>query len=184
MVTVVERTSQGASATGSKTVKAEVRDLESLRKIKVFSYETGDSVFVADQGRYFIWVSNSTFTVDNSSVILPNSYTKAASPIGRWIVEKRIEVESSAQLSTDKIASHTGTVLTKKTIEDLKKARVSVRRIGDGVKVTDLDTVFVWIPTSRLETDTVNVVLPNSYTKATFPIGRWIREGLSHRTGE
>tara|TARA_B100000282_G_scaffold288064_1_gene256304 strand:+ start:143 stop:1045 length:903 start_codon:yes stop_codon:yes gene_type:complete len=184
VVTVVERTAQGASATGKTSVAKQVGSIEDLKKMRVFSYSTGDAVFVSDQGKNYIWVANSTFSVDNLTVVLPNSYSNATAPIGRWIVEKTITVESSAQLNTDEVAKATTLVLTKKTIEDLKKARVAARKRNDGVRVADLDATFVWITNSRLKTDDTNVVLPNSYTKATAPVGRWIREGVSLRTGE
>ena len=184
MVTVVEKTAQGASATGRTSVAKHVGSIEDLKKVRVSFYETGNAIFVADEGKNYIWVANSTFSVDNITVALPNSYSNATAPIGRWIVEKTITVESSAQLSTDEVAKATTLVLTKKTIEDLKKARVATRKSNDGVRVADLDATFVWIPTSRLKVDDENVVLPNSYTKATSPVGRWIREGVSLRTGQ
>jgi hypothetical protein len=161
-----------------------VSSIEDLKKVRVSSYETGNAIFVADEGKNYIWVANSTFSVDNITVVLPNSYSNATAPIGRWIVEKTITVESSAQLNTDTVAKAANLVLTKKTVEDLKKARVATRKRDDGVRVADLDATFVWIPNSRLKVDDENVVLPNSYTKAISPVGRWIREGVSLRTGQ
>lgn len=184
MVTVVEKTAQGASATGRTSVAKHVSSIEDLKKVRVSSYETGNAIFVADEGKNYIWVANSTFSVDNITVVLPNSYSNATAPIGRWIVEKTITVESSAQLNTDTVAKAANLVLTKKTVEDLKKARVATRKRDDGVRVADLDATFVWIPNSRLKVDDENVVLPNSYTKAISPVGRWIREGVSLRTGQ
>lgn len=184
MVTVVEKTAQGASATGRTSVAKHVSSIEDLKKVRVSSYETGNAIFVADEGKNYIWVANSTFSVDNITVVLPNSYSNATAPIGRWIVEKTITVESSAQLNTDTVAKAANLVLTKKTVEDLKKARVATRKRDDGVQVADLDATFVWIPNSRLKVDDENVVLPNSYTKAISPVGRWIREGVSLRTGQ
>jgi len=184
VVTVVEKTAQGASATGRTSVAKHVSSIEDLKKVRVSSYETGNAIFVADEGKNYIWVANSTFSVDNITVVLPNSYSNATAPIGRWIVEKTITVESSAQLNTDTVAKAANLVLTKKTVEDLKKARVATRKRDDGVRVADLDATFVWIPNSRLKVDDENVVLPNSYTKAISPVGRWIREGVSLRTGQ
>ena len=184
MVTLVEKTATGAHATGVGAVKRNVPDIAALKKIRVSSYVTGDAVFVTGEGKNYIWVQTSTFAVDNLTVLIPDSYASASAPVGRWIVEKTITVESSAQLSSDELAKPSVVVLTKKDIQELKRSRVSSRVHGDGIRVTDLDVTFVWIPISRLKTDDTNVVLPNSYTKASSPIGRWIREGVSLRTGQ
>lgn len=184
MATVVEKTTQGSFATGKTTVDTSVASLADLKKLRVSKYGTGDAVFITDDNRHYIWVATSTASVDNTTVILPNSYSKAKAPIGRWIIEKVASVSSSAQLDTDAVAELQTLALVKKTLDDLKKARVSARKSGDGIRVTDLDKVFVWVSTSKLKVDNKNVLLPNSYSKAKAPIGRWVAQGVSLRTGE
>ena len=184
MATVVEKTAEGSFATGRTRVAASATSVSDLQKLRVSKYVTGDAIFITDDNRHYIWVATSTASIDSTTVILPNSYSKAKAPIGRWIIEKVASVSSSAQLDTDAVAERQTLALVKKTLDDLKKARVSARKNGDGIRVTDLDKVFVWVSTSRLAVDDTNVLLPNSYTKAKAPIGRWVLEGVSLRTGE
>ncbi len=184
MATVVEKTAEGSFATGILTIKRKVSTLSDLKKIRVSSFITGDAVFVTEENKNYLWIGSSKAAVDDNTVFLPNSYDKAIAPIGRWIIEKTISVSSLAQIDTDQVATLQTLVLEKTTIEDLKKARVGGRKKGDGIRVTKLDKVFVWITNSTLKIDDTNVILPNSYRKAKAPVGRWVLEGVSLRTGE
>jgi len=183
MPTLVQKNTEGAFVTGVTSVKAQVADLDALVKIRVSGYKTGDSVFVGSEGKNYVWITTSRFATDNKTVFVPTSYKNATAPIGRWIVQGEAD-SSAAQLSSDQIAKSDSIVLVKKTIAELKNARVSVRIRGESIRVSSLDKVFVWIPNSKLKADDVNIVLPNSYAKASHPIGRWVCEGVSLRTGE
>ena len=162
MATVVEKTAEGSFATGILTIKRKVSTLSDLKKIRVSSFITGDAVFVTEENKNYLWIGSSKAAVDDNTVFLPNSYDKAIAPIGRWIIEKTISVSSLAQIDTDQVATLQTLVLEKTTIEDLKKARVGGRKKGDGIRVTKLDKVFVWITNSTLKIDDTNVILPNS----------------------
>lgn len=183
MATQVHQTSLGAGASGIVEIKDAVKGLSALKKIRVSRYETGSAVFVADEGAYFIWVSNSTVEVDNTRVLVPSSYSKAKAPIGRWVIEGSASVKSAAQLGTDSLATQVGLKLTKETISDLAKARVAVRTSGDGARVTDNNQTFVWVSNCVLKENKTTVVLPNTYAKSDHPVGRWVLEGVSLETG-
>lgn len=178
----IQESSLGVFASGDLSKKKEVTTLTKLKSLRVNGLSTGDSVFVASEGSNYVWVSTSTLAIDDTRVLVPRSYASAKSPIGRWVIEGRPDV-SSATLDTDEVSTLITLKMTKKSLLDLKKARVNSRVSGDGIRVSDLNQTFVWQQTSRLATNDTTVVLPNSYSKADFPVGRWVLEGVSLVTG-
>lgn len=185
MTTVVQETSGGEPfASGYSEVKSRVKTLTDLSKKRVSKFVTGDAVFVSGEGSNYIWVSDSKLEGDESRVIIPNSYRSIDSSVGRWIIEGTKEIESISILDTDSIAEVLNIKLSKKTISDLANARVSLRDSGDGAIVTSKNQIFVWTSSSTLPANGTTVILPNSYLKADHPVGRWLLEGVSLRTGQ
>lgn len=184
MVTQVQKTATGAVASGITEIKTTVKDLTALKRIRVNKYTTGSAVFVSDEGAHFIWVSASTVEVNGTQTLVPSSYSKAKAPIGRWIIEGDTSTNSAAQLDTDDVATLVSLKLNKDTIDDLVKARVYLRKSGDGARVASTDETFVWVSDCVLKPNNTTVVVPNSYAKSDNPIGRWVVEGASLRTGE
>lgn len=184
MATQVQQTTTGAVASGITEVKTTVKDLTALKRIRVNKYTTGSAVFVSDEGAHFIWVSTSTVEVNNTQTLVPSSYSKAKAPIGRWVIEGDTSTNSAAQLDTDALSTLVSLMLNKDTIDDLVKARVYLRKSGDGAKVASTNETFVWVSDCVLKENKTTVVTPSSYAKANHPVGRWVLEGVSLRTGQ
>lgn len=74
-------------------------------------------------------------------------------------------------------ASGKGAILAPvQTLTDLKKIRLREVLDGTGVMVIDQQDFYIWLASTTITPDDVNVILPDEYDPTATTIGRWIKE--------
>ena len=154
-----------------------VSDLTSLHKYRVSGVGSGDALYVTSEASFYVWVGTSTDAIDGINIVVPNSYSHAKAPVGRWIRETATRMVANSSIV--KVLQNKKTV---QSIAGLKAVKVSGIKTGDAAYIIDLNIRFVWQGTNILPSNDQTVIRPNSY-KSPDSVGRWLKEGVLTGTG-